>query len=138
MKNRFLIALAALGAVHFSLTNLAMGMSGEPVKKPNVIIVITDDQGMGDLGCNGNPYIQTPALDNFYTDAIRFTNYHVSTTCAPTRGALMTGRHTNRLNVFHTIAGRSLLYEDEVLLPQVFAGNGYVNGMFGKWHLGDN
>ena len=50
----------------------------------------------------------------------------------------MTGRHTNRLNVFHTIAGRSLLFEDEVILPQIFAQNGYTNGMFGKWHLGDN
>ena len=107
-------------------------------QKPNIVIVITDDQGMGDLGCMGNPYIKTPNLDHFYTDAIRFTNYHVSTTCAPTRGSLMTGRHTNRLNVFHTIAGRSLLFEDEVILPQILAQNGYTNGMFGKWHLGDN
>ncbi|MEO9894151.1 arylsulfatase [Aurantibacter sp.] len=106
--------------------------------KPNIIVVITDDQGMGDLGCYGNPIIKTPNIDNFYKDAVRFTNYHVSTTCAPSRGAIMTGRHTNRLNVFHTIAGRSLLLADEVLLPQIFAQNGYTNGMFGKWHLGDN
>ena len=106
--------------------------------KPNIILVITDDQGMGDLGCMGNPIIKTPHLDDFYNEAVRFTNFHVSTTCAPTRGALMTGRHTNRLNVFHTISGRSLLFEDEVILPQVLARNGYTNGMFGKWHLGDN
>jgi arylsulfatase A-like enzyme len=105
---------------------------------PNVIIVITDDQGLGDLSCMGNPYIKTPNLDAFYHEAVRFTNFHVATTCAPTRGALLTGRHTNRLNVFHTISGRSLLFEDEVTLAQVFAQNGYVNGMFGKWHLGDN
>ncbi|MRI01307.1 sulfatase-like hydrolase/transferase [Kriegella sp. EG-1] len=110
----------------------------ESKTKPNIIVVITDDQGMGDLGCYGNPYIKTPNIDKFYKDAVRFTNYHVSTTCAPSRGAIMTGRHTNRLNVFHTIAGRSLLLEDEVLLPQIFAQNGYTNGMFGKWHLGDN
>ena len=107
-------------------------------EKPNVVIVITDDQGMGDLGCMGNPIIKTPNIDEFYNEAVRFTNFHVSTTCAPTRGSLMTGRHTNRVNVFHTITGRSLLFEDEVILPQVFARNGYVNGMFGKWHLGDN
>lgn len=107
-------------------------------KMPNVIIVITDDQGMGDLGCTGNPYIKTPNIDQFYTESVRFTNYHVSTTCAPTRGSLMTGRHTNRVNTFHTITGRSLLFEDEQLLPEVFAANGYTNGMFGKWHLGDN
>ncbi|WP_209330767.1 arylsulfatase [Lunatimonas salinarum] len=110
----------------------------KPIKKPNVILIITDDQGMGDLGAMGNPIIKTPNLDAFYGDAVRFTNYHVSTTCAPTRGALMTGRHTNRLNVFHTITGRSLLFEDEVILPQIFGQNGYTNGMFGKWHLGDN
>lgn len=107
-------------------------------KKPNVILVITDDQGKGDLGCMGNPYIKTPRLDQFYSEAVRFTNFHVSTTCAPTRGSLLTGRHTNRLNVYHTITGRSLLYEDELTLPQILAQNGYTNGMFGKWHLGDN
>lgn len=109
-----------------------------PADKPNLIIVITDDQGYGDLGCHGNPYIKTPALDEFCDEAVSFTNFHVSTTCSPTRGSLMTGRHTNRLNVFHTIAGRSLLFEDEVILPQVMGSNGYRCGMFGKWHLGDN
>jgi arylsulfatase A-like enzyme len=106
--------------------------------KPNIIIVITDDQGWGDLGCRGNPIVKTPNLDKLHDESIRFTNFHVSTTCAPSRGSLMTGRHCNRLNVFHTIMGRSLLWEDEYLLPQVLADNGYVNGMFGKWHLGDN
>ena len=106
--------------------------------KPNVIIVITDDQGTGDLSCEGNPYIKTPNIDHFYGDAVRFTNYHVSTTCAPSRGSIMTGRHTNRINTYHTITGRSLLFEDEVTMAQVFAQNGYTNGMFGKWHLGDN
>ncbi len=106
--------------------------------RPNVIIVITDDQGKNDLSCMGNSYIKTPNLDKFYQESVRFTNYHVSTTCAPTRGSLMTGRHTNRVNVFHTITGRSILFDDEVILPQIFAQNGYTNGMFGKWHLGDN
>lgn len=107
-------------------------------KKPNVIVVITDDQGFNDLGSMGNPYIKTPNIDAFYEQSVRFTNYHVSTTCAPSRAALMTGRHSNRVNAYHTIMGRSLLFEDEVILPQIFAQNGYTNGMFGKWHLGDN
>jgi arylsulfatase A-like enzyme len=137
MKKRALHVLLALTAILFSATSL-LSATAAPLTKPNVVIVITDDQGMGDLGCQGNPIIKTPHLDDFYNDAVRFTNYHVSTTCAPTRGALMSGRHTNRLNVFHTISGRSLLFEDEVILPQIFAQNGYTNGMFGKWHLGDN
>ena len=116
----------------FALANL------QGQDRPNVIIVITDDQGKNDLACMGNPYVKTPTLDAFYKKSVRLTNYHVSTTCAPTRGAIMTGRHSNRINVFHTITGRSLLFEDEVTLPQVFAQNGYTNGMFGKWHLGDN
>jgi len=137
MKKRALQIIFALLAIPLSAIFLLSAQDAS-ITKPNVIIVITDDQGMGDLGCQGNPIIKTPHLDDFSNDAVRFTNYHVSTTCAPTRGALMAGRHTNRLNVFHTITGRSLLFEDEVIIPQVFAQNGYTNGMFGKWHLGDN
>ena len=127
----FALSLAAL------LTNSSPAFAVSS-SKPNVIFVITDDQGMGDLGCTGNPYIKTPNLDTFYSDAVRFTNYHVSTTCAPSRSSIMTGRHCNRVNVYHTINGRSILFEDEVTLPQVFAQNGYINAMYGKWHLGDN
>ncbi|KXX71180.1 arylsulfatase [Flammeovirga sp. SJP92] len=107
-------------------------------EKPNIILIITDDQGMGDLAVTGNQFIKTPNIDKFSKSAINFTNYHVSTTCAPTRASLMTGRHCNRVNVYHTIAGRSILFEDEVTLPQVLAQNGYTNAMYGKWHLGDN
>ena len=106
--------------------------------KPNVIIIMTDDQGYGDLGYHGNEIIQTPTIDQFFQESVRATNFHVSPTCSPTRGALMTGRYTNRVGTWHTIAGRSLLFEDERLLPQIFAENGYATGMFGKWHLGDN
>ena len=110
----------------------------ETAQRPNIIFILTDDQGKNDLACEGNPYVKTPNIDAFYKQAVRFTNYHVSTTSAPSRSSIMTGRHTNRLNTYHTINGRSILFEDEVILPQVLAQNGYVNGLFGKWHLGDN
>ncbi|MDF7806336.1 arylsulfatase [Pontiellaceae bacterium B12219] len=119
------------------LTAVSRGVAAAK-ERPNVVVVITDDQGKNDLACLGNPIIKTPHIDAFYEDAVRFTDFHVSTTCAPSRGSLMTGRHCNRLNVFHTITGRSLLFEDEVILPELFAQNGYATGMFGKWHLGDN
>lgn len=134
MRKRISLLFLALITIFSSFDRL----SAQSKQKPNVIIVITDDQGKGDLACEGNQFVKTPTIDKFYSDAVRFTNYHVSTTCAPTRGAIMTGRHSNRVNVFHTINGRSILFEDEVTLPQIFAQNGYTNAMFGKWHLGDN
>jgi len=106
--------------------------------RPNVVLVITDDQGYGDLACHGNPVIKTPNLDKLYAQSVRLTNFHVSPTCSPTRAALMTGRYCNRTGVWHTIMGRSLLREDEVTMADVFSASGYRTGIFGKWHLGDN
>lgn len=105
---------------------------------PNVVLILTDDQGYGDLACNGNPVIKTPHLDKLSEVAFQFTNYHVSPTCSPTRAALLTGRWSNRTGVWHTIMGRSLLRADEVTLADYFQRAGYATGMFGKWHLGDN
>ena len=107
-------------------------------QKPNVIIVITDDQGYGDLGHTGNTIIKTPTIDKFSAESVNLTNYHVGTTCAPTRAGLLTGRNCNRNGVWHTIMGASLLNREEVTLADVFSENGYKTGMFGKWHLGDN
>ncbi|MEO1213232.1 MAG: arylsulfatase [Bacteroidota bacterium] len=105
---------------------------------PNILLIIVDDQGYGDLSCHGNPDLPTPYLDELHRISTRLTDFHVSPTCSPTRAALMTGHVSNRTGVWHTIAGRSLLYEDETTLGDVFLENGYATGMFGKWHLGDN
>ncbi len=107
-------------------------------KKPNVIVILTDDQGYGDLAYHGNPIVKTPNLDAFAKESLELTNFHVGTTCAPTRAGLMTGRNANRNNAWHTIAGCSILLEDEETMPQVFLRNGYQTAMLGKWHLGDN
>ena len=105
---------------------------------PNVVLVMTDDQGYGDLGCHGNPVVKTPNLDALHAESIRLTNFHVDPTCSPTRAALMTGRYSPRTGVWHTIMGRSLLRRDEVTIADIFSKAGYRTGIFGKWHLGDN
>lgn len=110
----------------------------EAATPPNVILIITDDQGYGDLGCHGNPAVRTPNLDRLHAQSVRFTDYHVSPTCAPTRSALMTGRYTNATGAWHTIMGRSFLRPGEVTMADCFRASGYRTGIFGKWHLGDN
>lgn len=104
---------------------------------PNVIVVITDDQGYGDLSSHGNPDLKTPVLDAFRKQSTEFDRFQVSPTCAPTRAALMTGLHEFRCGVSHTIMGRSLLKPGIPTLPEMFRSAGYRTGIFGKWHLGD-
>jgi arylsulfatase A-like enzyme len=104
---------------------------------PNIVLVITDDQGYGDLGCHGNPIVKTPHIDRFHAESVRFTDFHVSPTCAPTRSALMTGRHEFRNGVTHTINERERLTLTATTIAQVLQQAGYTNGIFGKWHLGD-
>jgi arylsulfatase A-like enzyme len=107
-------------------------------RQPNVILVLTDDQGYPPLGAHGHPFIQTPNLDTFHGDAVRFEQFHSGTTCAPTRSGLMTGHYCNSTGVWHTIGGRSLLRKDEWTIADALGEAGYRTGMFGKWHLGDD
>lgn len=105
--------------------------------QPNVILVMTDDQGYGDLSCHGNPTLQTPHLDRLHKESIRFTDFHVAPYCTPTRAALMTGRYPARTGAYRTSSGRTSLHQREKTLGDLFTRNGYATGMFGKWHLGD-
>ena len=107
-------------------------------KRPNVILIMTDDMGYGDVGIQGNTMITTPHLDALAKQSVRMTDYHVDPTCAETRAALMTGRYSCRTGVWHTINGRSILRADEMTMAEVFSNSGYATGIFGKWHLGDN
>ena len=106
--------------ISFIFLCLITGLFG---KKPNVVIVITDDQGYGDLGCTGNPVIKTPHTDKLANESVWLTDYHVAPTCSPTRAALMSGHWTNRTGVWHTIMGRSMLRENEGTLGQFFKEN---------------
>lgn len=105
--------------------------------KPNIIMVITDDQGMGDLSCMGNEVVRTPAIDRFYQKSTRFTDFQVSPTCAPTRAAIMSGRAPFKNGVTHTIFQRERMALSTFTLPQALQSAGYQTGIFGKWHLGD-
>ncbi len=107
-------------------------------KRPNILLVVTDDQGMGDLGWTGNKVLKTPYLDRFALESTRLNNFIVSPLCAPTRASLMTGRYNYRTGVWDTWMGRMAMHSEEVTVAQVLQDNGYATGIFGKWHLGDN
>ena len=106
-------------------------------KRPNIIYVMTDDQGYGDIKAHGNTVIRTPNLDRLHKESVRLTEFHASPTCSPTRAALMTGRHEFRSGVTHTINERERLALSATTLPQLLKTAGYASGIFGKWHLGD-
>lgn len=105
--------------------------------RPNIILVMTDDQGMGDLSCMGNTVLKTPYLDHFYEMSTRFREFHVSPTCSPTRSAIFSGRHEFRNGVTHTIKERERMALSTTTFPQLLLSAGYQTGIFGKWHLGD-
>ncbi|GAF02011.1 arylsulfatase [Saccharicrinis fermentans] len=131
MKASFIVTISLLSF-------LFVACNEKEMEKPNVILIMVDDVGYGDIGALGNKWIQTPNIDALHANSTRLTDYHVSPTCAPTRAALMTGHHNYRTGVFFTIKGRSLLLEKETTMAEVFKENGYSTGAFGKWHLGDN
>lgn len=106
--------------------------------RPNVVLIITDDQGYGDLGFTGNPHVKTPVLDNFAQNSVRFNQFYVSPVCAPTRSSLMTGRYSLRTGVRDTYNGGAIMAPEEVTIAEMLKQAGYKTGIFGKWHLGDS
>jgi arylsulfatase A-like enzyme len=119
---------------------LPVGLAPAPAAeagRPNVILIMTDDQGYGDLGTNGNPIIKTPNLDRFATQSVTVDPFYVCPVCAPTRATLMTGRYNYRTGVTDTWLGRAMMHRDEVTVAEMLRGAGYRTAIFGKWHLGD-
>lgn len=125
-----LVMVLTVGQIANAQTSLAG-------KRPNIVFILTDDQGYGDISAHGNPVLKTPNLDRLHNEGVRFTDFHVSPTCSPTRSALLTGRHEFKNGVTHTILERERLTLSAVTLPQVLRDAGYTSGIFGKWHLGD-
>jgi arylsulfatase len=126
-----------LSLICLIVTSLAGWPDRLTAAPPNIVFIITDDQGYGDMSCHGNPILKTPNLDRLHDEGVRFTDFHVSPTCSPTRSALMTGRHEFRNGVTHTILERERLTLQATTVAQVLKSVGYQTGIFGKWHLGD-
>jgi arylsulfatase len=133
---RIIISFVAACTVHQAVTlgDTQPGLTG---RRPNIVLILTDDQGYGDLGRNGNPVIKTPHLDRLYDESVRFEDHHVSPTCSPTRCSLMTGRHEFKSGVTHTNRERERMSLKATTIAQVLKSAGYTTGIFGKWHLGD-
>src|SRR6056297_72863 len=110
-------------------------IGGEPIK-PNIVLIISDDQGWGDLSVHGNENIRTPNIDSLAMDGASFTNFYVSPVCSPTRAELLTGRYHPRSGVFGTSAGGERMDLDETTLADIFWEASYATGIFGKWHNG--
>ncbi len=113
------------------------GMAAEP-KRPNVIILLTDDQGYADLSCHGHPFLKTPNIDKVHDQSIRLADFHVSPMCTPTRGQLLSGMDAFHNGAASVSAGRSFIRRGIPTMADAFAGSGYKTALFGKWHLGDS
>src|SRR5205085_6933110 len=96
-----------------------------------------DDLCWGDLACHGNPYTQTPFLDQLYSQSTRLTRYYSGPMCTPARASLMTGRYHLRTRAIDTFCGRSMIEPSEYTIARMLQQAGYRTGAFGKWHLGD-
>ena len=115
----------------------AQSLCASATDRPNVILIMTDDQGYGDLGATGNPVIRTPNIDAMAARSAWMTNFYVSPVCAPTRACLMTGRYNYRTRCIDTWIGRAMMEPEEVTVAEILREAGYATGIFGKWHLGD-
>lgn len=129
---RWLLLVAGL-----TLSLNSMAGATDDKAKPNVIIVMTDDQGIGDFSYMGNPVLKTPEMDKFAKEAVRLTDFHVMPMCSPTRGQLMTGMVGIRNGATSVTAGRTFLRPGIKTIADHLAAGGYKTGIFGKWHLGD-
>lgn len=119
-----------------SLHSCANDSTPEEFKPPNVVLIVSDDQGWGDLSFNGNSNIKTPNIDELGFNGASFSRFYVSPVCSPTRAELLTGRYHTRAGVYGTSSGNERMDLNETTLAEVFSDAGYSTGIFGKWHNG--
>lgn len=131
-----LIAILSLFFLLVGFLNACTTAKKKNNEKYNVVLVLADDQGFGDIGFNGNPYLQTPTLDSLSNVAFRFDNFYVSPVCAPTRASLLTGKYHYRTGTYWVSNGKENMNPQEYTLAELFRDNGYATGIFGKWHNG--
>ena len=135
MKSQKILNLVLLPAAAI-FGNACSGPQSESASPPNVIVIITDDQGWGDFSINGNKNLQTPRLDKIAEQGVYFTNFYVSPVSSPTRSEFLTGRYHPRSGVYHTSGGGERINLDETTIADVFKKAGYSTAGFGKWHSG--
>ena len=111
--------------------------AGEPPRKPNVLLIMTDDQGYGDFSLHGNPHLQTPHIDALAQSGVQFERFYVNSFCSPTRAALLTGRYPLRCGVWGVTHNKETMRRDEVTLAEALRSGGYRTACIGKWHNGE-
>lgn len=126
----YLVSLIAVAAP-------ALGFNVNEGEQPNILMILCDDLGYGDIGIHGNTGVETPNIDRLGQESVRFSNFYVAPVCAPTRSSLMTGRYYHRTGVYGVGDGKEYMNLSETAVPKVLKQNGYTTGMSGKWHLGD-
>ncbi|MHC5067910.1 MAG: sulfatase-like hydrolase/transferase, partial [Planctomycetota bacterium] len=129
-RSAFLLLLVSVSAIAVA--------AAEQAERPNIVLLLSDDQGYSEVGFHGNPILETPCLDALAAESLEMTAFYVAPMCAPTRSGLMSGRYHYRVNVADTYRGRSTLPGSEVTIAETLRDAGYRTGIFGKWHLGEN
>jgi arylsulfatase A-like enzyme len=125
-------------SITFAFFLLAMMLTTSLAQtRPNVLLILTDDQGYGDLSLHGNPHVTTPNIDRFAKAGIQFDRFFVSPLCAPTRASLLTGRYSLRTGVWGVTHSKEAMRPDETTIAEILKSAGYRTGIFGKWHNGE-
>lgn len=138
LTRRHFLKTSAVGLAAGTMVQRTMSAAAAPADaRPNVILIMTDDQGYGDIAAHGNPVVQTPSMDRLHAEGVRLTDYHVTPVCTPTRGQLLTGMDALRNGARAVPGGINTIWRELPTMPEIFRDGGYRTGLFGKWHLGD-